>query len=227
MAELKHIGRIKVTGRKVLVAFRTLPGESDSALVIQTENLTDAQHDAIIKLVESPAGQSSYEFAEVLSRASFPDGSTMLPYLHVNGKLSKVKTSDVEMTPNLHSRISLDELNQLIAEQRGISINDLAIGNQTQTQVQDAAAIHDISDLTTTDVVAESEAATIPQEPLTDEQLAKKYRSDADRLSKEAANLRRMAEELIPTKRPEPVKKEAVSQTSKPKTTQSRSASKK
>ena len=33
---IKHIGRIKDTGRKVLVAFRTLPGEADSALVIQT-----------------------------------------------------------------------------------------------------------------------------------------------------------------------------------------------
>jgi hypothetical protein len=199
MAEYKHVGRIKSTGRKVLVAFRTLPGESDSALVIQTENLSDAQHDAVIRLVESPAGQSSYEFAEVLSRATFPDGSTMLPYLHVNRKLSKVKTSEVEMTPNLHTRISLDELNQLIAEQRGISINDLAIGNQPQ--VQHAATIQDISDLTKSEVLAESEVANVSEEPLSDEQLAKKYRSDADRLSKEAAHYRRLAEELVPTKK--------------------------
>jgi hypothetical protein len=31
--------------------------------------------------------------------------------------------------------------------------------------------------------------------------LAKKFRSDADRLSKEAADLRRQAEELVPTKK--------------------------
>jgi hypothetical protein len=31
--------------------------------------------------------------------------------------------------------------------------------------------------------------------------MAKKYRSDADRLSKEAAQLRRMAEDLVPTKK--------------------------
>jgi len=31
--------------------------------------------------------------------------------------------------------------------------------------------------------------------------LAKKYRSDADRLSKEAAQLRRMAEDLVPAKK--------------------------
>lgn len=199
MADLKHIGRIKSTGRKVLVAFRTLPGESDSALVIQTENLSDSHHDALIKLVESPAGQSAYEFAEVLARASFPEGSTMLASLHVNGKLSKVKTSEVEMTPNLHSRIGLDELNQLIAEQRGISINDLAIGNQPQ--VHDVAEVHDISNLTNDQVSAESDVANIISEPLSDEELAKKYRADADRLSKEAAHYRRLAEELVPTKK--------------------------
>lgn len=204
MVELKHVGRIKATSRKVLVAFRTLPGESDSALVIQTENLTDSQHDALIRVVESPAGQSAYEFAEVLARATFPDGSTMLSSLHVTGRLSKVKTSDVEMTPTMQASISLDELNQLIAEQRGISINDLAIGNQTK--IQEAATVHDISNTANTNVMAESEVAKISDVPLSDDDLAKKYRSDADRLSKEAASLRRLAEDLVPT-----TKKKAVS----------------
>ena len=36
---------------------------------------------------------------------------------------------------------------------------------------------------------------------LSDEALAKSYRSQADRLSKEAAELRRQAEELVPTKK--------------------------
>lgn len=199
MSELKHVGRMKANGRKVLVAFRTLPGESDSALVIQTENLTDAQHDAIIKLVESPAGQNSYEFAEVLARAPFPDGSVMLSNLHVSGRLNKVKTSEVEMTPNTFTKIGLDELNQLIAEQRGISINDLAIGNQIEqhTKVEEVATVNDISDVKTPEVQPVAEST----EPLTDEQLAKKYRSDADRLAKEAAQLRRLAEELAPTKK--------------------------
>ena len=33
MADLKHIGRMKKTGRKVAVVFRTLPGEPESCLV--------------------------------------------------------------------------------------------------------------------------------------------------------------------------------------------------
>ncbi len=189
---------MKATGRKVLVAYRTLPGESDAALIIQTENLADDQHDALITLVESPAGQSSYEFAEVLARSQFPDGSVMLANLHVNGRLTKVRTSDVEMIPNNQTTISLDQLNQIIAEQRGISVNDLALGNKTT--VQEVATVNDISNTVSPEIAAESQVANIPNEqPLTDADLAKKYRSDADRLAKEAANLRRMAEELVPT----------------------------
>ena len=198
MADIKHIGRFKSNGRKCLIAYRTLPGESDSALVIQTENLTDENHDSLMKLVESQGAQSSYEFAEVLARTRFQDGSIMLANLHNNKKLLKVKTSEIEVVPNMKAVIGLDQLNQLIAEQRGMSVNDLALGNQTS--VQDVAKVNDLT----------VEEATIPErsfetkqldQPLTDTDLAKKYRSDADRLSKEAAQLRRMAEELVPTKK--------------------------
>lgn len=199
MPEIKHIGRIKKNQRKVVVAYRTLPGESDSALVVLTENLTDDQHDALIKLVESPAGQSSYEFAEVMSRVRFPDGNLILPVLHLLGKLTKVKTSEVEMIPNMHTNVGLDQLNQLIAEQRGVSVNDLALGNNFK--IEEAGSINEIPMPEDSDVVAESQVASIPSEPLTDNDLAKQYRSQADRLSKEAAQLRRLADDLVPIKK--------------------------
>ena len=194
---LKHVGRLTSNGRRVLVAYRTLPGESDSALVVLTESLTPEQHDAMMKLVESPAGQSAYEFAEAMARTRFPDGSVMLPYLHTNGRLAKVKTSEVDMIPSMQTKINLADLNQLIAEQRGISVNDLALGN--------SPAIPEVTVETFDDMVAKDEAKEVLppviEEPLSDADLAKKYRSDADRLSKEAAALRRMAEELVPTKK--------------------------
>ena len=199
MGNLKHVGRIKANGRKVIVAYRTLPGESDASLVIDTASLTDDQHDSIIKLVESPAGQSAYEFAEAMARTNFPDGSIMLANLHFNSKLIKVKTSEIEMTPTMQSTISLDQLNQLIAEQRGISVNDLALGGGAQAT--EVATVRDISETTKTNVVAESQTAKIPEQPLSDEDLAKSYRSQAERLSKEAAELRRQAEALVPTKK--------------------------
>lgn len=202
MADLKHIGRFKTNGRKCLIAYRTLPGESDSALVIQTESLADEQHDAIMKLVESQGAQSAYEFAEVLARSRFPDGSVMLSNLHMTSKLTKVKTSDIEVMPNTRATISLDQLNQLIAEQRGISVNDLALGNQTSVQnIQEVGTVNEVPAPLSEPVEQPTFETKVNDEPLTDDDLAKKYRSDADRLSKEAAQLRRMAEELVPTKK--------------------------
>jgi len=212
MADIKHIGRFKETGRKVVVAYRTLPAESDYALVVQTEHLAPEQHDALITLVESNAGQNAYEFAEALARSRFPDGSVMLNSLHQTGRLSKVRTSDILMTPNLQASIDLAQLNQIIAEQRGISVNDLALGNSTNTTTVSSREVGSVNEVPPSrnderfnvveDVVATND------DPLTDEDLAKKFRSDADRLSKEAAELRRQAEALVPTKKKATVKAE-------------------
>ncbi len=205
MTNLKHIGRIKTTGRKCLVVFRTLPGDAFSCLVLQTENLTPDYHDQLINLVESPSGQSAYEFAEVLARGVFSDGSTMLASLHVKGMLAKVPTDQVEMLPNNQTSILLADLNQMIAEQRGVSVQDLAIRPEVEAvEVQEIAKI---SDLTETQPLEES--VTIQETSFANaEDEAKHYRSQADRLSKQAADLRRRAEELVPTKKKQTVKSE-------------------
>jgi len=198
MVNLKHVGRIKTNGRKVIVAYRTLPGESDSALVVDTATLLPEQHDTIIKLVESNAGQSAYEFAEAMARTNFPDGSVMLANLHFNGKLIKVKTSEVEMTPTLQSTVSLDQLNQLIAEQRGISVNDLALGNGAEAT--EVATVKEIPE--SKPAATEEKVVTKPSnEPLSDADLAKQFRSQADAMYKEAARLRAEAEKLAPSKK--------------------------
>jgi hypothetical protein len=198
MDNIKHVGRMKSNQRKVVVVFRTLPGESDAALVVSTENLTDGEHNSLIKLVESPAGQNAYEFGEVMARAVFPDGSVMLPALHNAGKLVKVKTSDVEMMPNKHTTIGLDQINQMIAEQKGVSVNDLALGNNTK--IETIAEVNDISNTVDPNVMAESQVANV-EAPLSNDDLAKRMRSDADRLYKEAARLRAEAEVISPTKK--------------------------
>lgn len=206
MPDIKHVGRMKANGKKVVVAYRTLPGESDSALVVATESLTPEQHDALITLVESNAGQNSYEFAEALARSRFPDGRVMLNELHFTKKLLKVKTSEVEMLPNLHTSIELAQLNQIIAEQRGISVNDLALGNGMESR--EVGTVSEVPPPKSESFEVRETPAPVSNEPLSDEDLAKKYRSDADRLSKEAAELRRMAESLVPTKKKTTVKAE-------------------
>lgn len=193
MAELKHVGRVIATGKKCIVAYRTLPGESGSCLIIPTENLPDSYHDALINLVESNAGQSAYEFAEALARSLFPDGSTMLAALHTQGRFVKVATDQIEMLPNNIVSVVLSELNQIIAEQRGTTVDDLSIKTTVEKQV--AASAKE----TATPIVKESIKPEVDVALLTPEQQAKHYRSEADRLSKEAAALRRQAEELVPT----------------------------
>jgi ribosome-binding protein aMBF1 (putative translation factor) len=186
-----------------------LPGDAYNCLIVPTENLADSQHDAIINLVNSTAGQDAYEFAEVMARTNFPDGSIMLANLHVNGKLIKVATDQIEMTPNTQFKISLAELNQIIAEQRGVSVQDLAVQPDNQdkpaknnVEVQEVGSAKDISpkageDVTKTVEERRAEAAMSPEDK------AAKLRSDADRLYKEAAKLRKEAEDLSPTKKKE------------------------
>jgi hypothetical protein len=197
-----------------MVVFRTLPGDAFSCLIIQSDSLEPGYHDQLITLVESNAAQSANEFSEVLARSVFSDGSTMLPSLHVKGLLVKVPTDSVEMVPNMQTTILLSELNQVIAQQAGVSVQDLAIkpnANQN-VEIQELARVKDISPTTgNTDPIGDQDfgrttSASVNEEPLSDEALAKKFRSDADRLSKEAAELRRQAEELVPTKKKVAVK---------------------
>jgi hypothetical protein len=201
MAELKHVGRVKATNKKCLVAYRTLPGDAHHCLIIPTENLPDIYHDAIINLVESGSGQDSYEFAEVLDRTQFPDGSRMLPSLHASGRLIKASTGEIEMTPTPGFGILLSELNQIIAEQRGVAVDDLSLKSNTPEKTE-ARSLEDAEKNPPSDMkVGKVSEVVQPTSFNSPEDEAKFYRSQADKLSKEAAEMRRKAEDLAPTKK--------------------------
>lgn len=189
---LKHVGRFVKNKRKVVVAYRTVPGEPDQCVVVTTENLMADEHDALMKAVESDAGQNSYEFAEAMIRNTLPDGRNMLAGFHVTGRMMKIATNEIEMLPDQSTVIRLDQLNEMIAEQRGVSIEDLAIKGPN-------------ADATKNDVVAEEPVLAEPvvnePAPLSDDELAAQLRSQADAMFKEAKRLREQAEELAPIKK--------------------------
>ena len=185
--------------RKVIVAYKVVPKEPDNAIVVTTENLMAEEHDALIKLVESPAGQESDDLATAMARTTLPDGSNMLARFHTTGKMVKAPTNKVEMTPTSKTVILLSELNEAIAQQRGVTVDDLAGITEKDTVVDDAA--------TTAEEYAATTAPAVNEGVLTDEQLAAQYRSQADRLYKEAKQLRAQAEELVPTKKKTATKK--------------------
>jgi len=207
--ELKHVGRVKATNKKCLIAYRTLPGDAYSCLIIPTENMPDIYHDALINLVESGSAQSAYEFAEALDRTQFPDGSRMLPWLHANNRLIKAPTQAIEVTPTVQTSILLSELNQIIAEQRGVPVDQLSLQETQDKETEKATApklnentrpvkeIGKISDTAAQPTIQTNDPVTFDSP----EAEAKWYRSQADKLAKEAASYRRKAEELVPTKK--------------------------
>jgi len=188
MAEIKHVGRLTTNNRKLVVAYRVVPGEPENCLVIHTESLEAADHDTLINMVESNAGQTSDELSTVMARTQLTDGSNMLARFHQTGKLVKVPTKLVELTPNRTTAIKLDEINQMIADQKGVTIEELAVPDTTQpAPASTAPAVED--------------ATPTSEAPLDDEALAAQYRSQADSLFKEAKRLREQAEELVPSKK--------------------------
>jgi hypothetical protein len=206
MNPLKHIGRMKKSGAKVLVAFRTLPGESNYALVIPVASLSDSYHDSIMTLVETDQSQQVFEFGEILFTRSFPDGRPMLQGLRADRLLEKVPTDSVLMTPTTVDTIELHQLNILIAEQKNCAVDDLcgfvSGAPLTSTEVQDVAQIKDLGrDVGEPNIPAAQPLKAGPNQVLDDMSIARSYRSQADAMYKEAARLRKQADELDPPKK--------------------------
>jgi hypothetical protein len=195
---LKHIGRMKNTGVKILTIFRTLPGESNMALVLPVSNLSDSYHDSIMTVVETTQAQDAFELGEMLFIRTFPDGRPMLQALQADGRLQKVATDSVIMSPTANDSIQLDQLNVLVAEQKNCSVDDLytfvsGAPKKSDATVQDIAEVKDLASQPSNEPLkATGDTA------LSDRDIAKSYRSQADAMYKEAARLRKEADELDP-----------------------------
>lgn len=194
---MKHVGKMKNNSARVAIVFRTLPGDANNCLVVGTQGLGDSHHDNLMSLIERPEAQQANELADILSTRRFADGSIMLEYLHVNGHLKKVPTKLVLVTPDSQTQIPLDELNKIIAEQKGVSVDDLAVNDGSQQPKKNTKKVEVSVDEVASVTTHSSEAAT--QTQVFDLSPAE-MRSRADSLYKEAARLRKEADELDPPK---------------------------
>jgi hypothetical protein len=184
---MKHVGKMKSNSARIVVAFRTLPGDSESALVIGVHGLGDSYHDFLMNVVESDAGQQANELADVLTARRFADGSVMLEYLHLNRHLKKVPTKSVLMTPDSQTQIPLNQLNEIIAQQKGVSVDELAVDDGSE-KIKNPKSKKDSAPI--------KEEISVDAEDLSPAQM----RSKADSLYKEAARLRKEADLLDPPK---------------------------
>jgi len=108
---MKHIG--KHGDRKIAVIYRTVPGEEHMALVIYPDTLQVAIHDSVMKVVEGAVGQDAEQLADAMFKSLLSDGRPMLQTLHKEGKIKKVQTNQIIITPNATSHVRLDELNKI------------------------------------------------------------------------------------------------------------------
>ena len=125
----KHIGELADQSKaKVVIMYRTVPGEPDNCLVVGTKFLPDMYHNALMKAVESEGGQQADEFADFASRQTFPDGTNMLAMLHNDNYIKKFKTKEIMVTygTGADGRILLNKLNEMIAKEKGTTVKEMA-----------------------------------------------------------------------------------------------------
>lgn len=189
---MKHVGKMKNNGAPVVIVYRTLPGDPTHCLVVGTQGLGPTHHDALMSLIETPEAQTAWELGPFLGVRRFPDNSVVLNWLHSSGKLKPVLTTEVLVTPTPSQSIQLDELNKLIAEQKGVTLEQLANG-------EDASSTTETTTIASvTETPASEPAVANTAEVLDDKALAKNFRSQADAMFKEAQKLRKQADELDP-----------------------------
>ena len=179
---VKHVGNFD--GKKVVVAYKTMPNEHLNALLIPVERLPATYHDELFSVVESQLGQDAYEIATVLAPKKFSDGNNMLVTLAQKNFLVKVETKNVTMTPTPDKAtwIQLDKLNEMIAEQRGVAVTELAVKEEKAPE----------------------------DTMLTKKDTARNYRNRADAMYKEVVELRRRADEIDPPATTKSTKKTKV-----------------
>ena len=206
---IKHVG--KHNNRKVVILYKTVPGEDHMCLVSYSDALPQSFHDVVMKVLESQVGQQAKEFSDALFRSLLPDGRNILHSLHQEGLIKKVPTSQVIVTPTNTSSVRLDELNAILQkmEQGEDAVKKLK-------ELDDQLGVRDPKKSTkskTKDVGEPTVPNVEVKDVLTDADLAKawveqatKMRADAERLLTEAARLEQEAKTLDPSTDAKPKK---------------------
>mgnify|MGYP000592642687 CR=1 FL=1 len=203
MANLKHIGQVTNTGIKCVVVFREIYDErgnvqdKDHCLVVETDRLPDYAHDDVVRVVESAAGQEASEFFEIANRSYFSDGAPMLQEMHKRGWIKKYPTTNITLTPNRSTGVSLSEVNEVIRKQRtGMSeqdirntmVNDTDQPPRTQTTLDPTQTI--------------DQAVNTGEQALDDSAIAQGLLSQAETFLAEAERLQAEAYEMDPSLKP-------------------------
>jgi len=200
---IKHVG--KHNNKRVVILFKTVPGEDHMCLVAYPDTLPRHIHDDVMKALESDVGQQSKEFAEYLFRYTTSSGENCLDTLHREGMIKKVPTNQVIVTPDAKSTIRLDELNAILAkmamgEEAIKELAELDKGLGMSGKKRRPPELKDLGELNAP-AASRSKPADVEtnisiNEVLTDDQLAAQRVAQAQRMIMEANQLLAEAKRL-------------------------------
>lgn len=200
---IKHVG--KHNNKRVVILFKTVPGEDHMCLVVYPDTLPRHIHDDLMKALESDVGQQAKEFADYLFRYTMSDGGNCLQTLHKESMIKKVPTNQVIVTPNAKSTVRLDELNSILGKMSmgEEAIKELANLDKDMGYTGKRKKKDELKDLG--EVGAPSQSRSRPadvdtkiniNDVLSDEQLAAQRVAQAQRMTLEAKSLLAEAERL-------------------------------
>ena len=199
---IKHVG--KHSNKKVIVLFKTVPGEDHMCLLLYPETLPKHIHDDIMKALESESGQQAKEFSDYLFRYTLSDGNNALATLHKEGMIKKVPTNQVIITPNAKSTVRLDELNNILIklDQGEAAVKELAdldanAGLSGKRRVREQKDLGEVR----VPAASRSQPASVDtnisiNEVLSDADLAKQRLAQAQKMQNDAKALLAEAERL-------------------------------
>jgi hypothetical protein len=207
MASLKHVGRVKNTGRRCVVVFRQMYDEKGhvidehNCLVFESETLPDAEHQDLMRIIEGELAQSTGDLYNVLVRARLGNGVQALTWLVKSERLRKFPTDNIELTPDSRTTLSLETLNKIVKMQKaGASQAEVEnlLRNDTDMPPRQAESI--TANLTEASVPVDTQ--TDVNDVLDDSTLAANFLAQAKLFETQAKDLRAQAVELDPSLKP-------------------------
>lgn len=211
MTSLKHVGRVRNTGRRCAIVFREIYDErghvidENSCLVFESESLPSAEHQELMRIIESESAQATGDLFHVLGRERLGNGSLALNWLVDTARLRKFPTDNVDLTPDSKTVIRLDKINKIVKMQKaGATEADVANFLRKNADLMPAVA-DDMSKDMAKPVTEEPDSSTALQSGtdwvLDDAALAESYIKQARDFEQQAKDLRVQAKKLTPAKK--------------------------
>lgn len=195
---IKHVGVTTNTASRVVVVFRTLPDDDNTALVVMSDSLKDRYHQDFMNVVEGITAQQETELFKTLQTQKFSDGAPMLDTLHNKGLLHKVAITNIKMTPEVNKHILLSDLNNVLGP---VNYADGG-GKRNRAEVTASTASADSMTVQPGDPAPAPSVQSQAGDVLTDEQLAASRLNQAKQLEEEASRLREEAYNLDESLKP-------------------------